>query len=148
MPLTEGLSECVKRLTLGDKAAMVDLLYKVEEIIIKQILGDEIHDAQWICLVSDNKMQVGPITVSNVRTRKIMRNIDLLLMLCVPNEQRCKKWRTCICDDYHVMLELMLSHTNLTPEQIRTFQFKADAFFVKWVELWGDEGISNYIHMV
>ncbi|KAL7565919.1 hypothetical protein ACA910_021502 [Epithemia clementina (nom. ined.)] len=144
----EGLTEYAKRSTLGDRAAAVEFLCKLEDIVNKQILGDKIHDFQWICPVSDNKMEVGQITMPNVRTQKIVKNIDLLLMLGVPNKQRRAKWRSCICIDYHGMLELLLSHSNLTPEQIKTFQLKADAFFEKWVELWGDEGISNYIYMI
>ncbi|KAL7568337.1 hypothetical protein ACA910_018469 [Epithemia clementina (nom. ined.)] len=143
MLLIEGLSEYVKRSPVGEKAASDEFLQQLEEIINKQILGKEVHDAQWICPVSDDKREIGQITMSNVMTRKIMKKIDLVLPLCVPNEVSRAMWRSCICDDYHNMLELLLSYNNLTPEQIKLFQLKADGFFAQWVELWGDEGISN-----
>ncbi|KAL7568549.1 hypothetical protein ACA910_002661 [Epithemia clementina (nom. ined.)] len=138
MLLVEGLSEYVQRSSLGERSAVLEFVQKLEEIINTKILGDEVHDAQWVCPVSDNKMEIGQINMTNVRTRKIMKRLDLLLPLCVPNKQCHEKWKTCICEDYHDMLELLLSHRNLMPEEIKMFQMKADGFFGQWVALWGD----------
>ncbi|KAL7559469.1 hypothetical protein ACA910_017483 [Epithemia clementina (nom. ined.)] len=128
MLLIEGLSNYVRCLHLGDKAAAEKFLQKLEEIVNAQIFGDERQEAQWICPVFKEKNEIGQITMSNIRTRKIMKNVDLLLELCVSDATRMDKWRQCNCIDYHDMLQLLTSHTNLTTKEINKFQLHADFF--------------------
>ncbi|KAL7568237.1 hypothetical protein ACA910_004234 [Epithemia clementina (nom. ined.)] len=88
MLLIEGLSEYTKHSALGAKAALEEFLSTLEEIVNHEIFGDKINEAQWICPTSYNKLEIGQITMSNVRTRKMMKKIDLLLDLCIPNNTR------------------------------------------------------------
>ena len=50
--------------------------------------------------------------------------------------------------DYVRILPLLCSHMDLSTDQLSEFQLNCDLFFVKWVELHGVEGITNYIHML
>ncbi|KAL7580778.1 hypothetical protein ACA910_001057 [Epithemia clementina (nom. ined.)] len=58
MLLIEGLSKFTRRSPLGEKAAAEYFLRRLEDIVNCQILGDEAHEAQWKCPVSDDKREI------------------------------------------------------------------------------------------
>jgi len=43
---------------------------------------------------------------------------------------------------------LLQQHRILTADEIEIFQDCMDDFFELWVELYGEEGITNYIHLL
>ncbi|KAL7555440.1 hypothetical protein ACA910_008060 [Epithemia clementina (nom. ined.)] len=99
--LVEGLSVAIKNATGSEKKAAQDFLAKVESVVNTEVFGDEKNEAQWCCPLSENKKKIGTVTMSNVRTRKVIEKIDGLLEICVPNDHRRRgKWMDCISSDY------------------------------------------------
>ena len=45
-------------------------------------------------------------------------------------------------------MEILILHQKLTEDEINLFQDHIDDFFKIWVELFGEEGLSNYIHLL
>jgi len=45
-------------------------------------------------------------------------------------------------------MEILILHQKLTEDEINLFQDHIDDFFEIWVELFGEEGLSNYIHLL
>ncbi|KAL7564948.1 hypothetical protein ACA910_010342 [Epithemia clementina (nom. ined.)] len=86
MLLIEGLSEAIKSSTLGEKAAAIEFIAKIENIVNNDILGDEQNDVQWICPLSDDKKEITQITMSNIRTCKFMDSFQKRIDICVLSE--------------------------------------------------------------
>ena len=55
-------------------------------------------------------------------------------------------WLTML-SKYRQMMDHVLSRYDFTDDEIKAFQRDADAFYKKWTELTGREGMSNYIHI-
>jgi hypothetical protein len=49
---------------------------------------------------------------------------------------------------YQEAMKLLLLHRELTEEEGELFQDLIDDFFEIWIDLFGDEGITNYIHLL
>jgi hypothetical protein len=49
---------------------------------------------------------------------------------------------------YKEGISLLAMHRNLSAEEQELFQDKLDFFYENWIELFGEEGITNYIHIL
>jgi hypothetical protein len=49
---------------------------------------------------------------------------------------------------YKVAMELLTVHHELVDEETNQFQDLCDDFFTMWIEIFGDKGVTNYIHML
>ncbi|KAL7565461.1 hypothetical protein ACA910_020843 [Epithemia clementina (nom. ined.)] len=143
MLLVEGLSNALKLATNGERTASGEFIDKIEQLVNTQVFGDEMHEAQWQMPLMDDKKQIGTISMSNVRTQKIIGFMESLVNVCITNQERKDLWLECICNDYRDMLSLLTLHRNLSPSEINSFQTKADGVFDKWVCLHGVAGITN-----
>jgi hypothetical protein len=83
--------------------------------------------------------------MDNVRMRGIMA--QLLIEECIVKEEDKAKWLTCIPKSRDGMMKLR-SKEDFDCVAVSTFQKGIDEFFQLWVELWGLEGCTNYIHMM
>jgi len=53
---------------------------------------------------------------------------------------------TFACSRYTEAMEILTMHRALADEEIEDFQSLIDDFFETWIELFGIEGMTNYIH--
>ncbi len=51
-------------------------------------------------------------------------------------------------ESYRKAMKLLTSHHMLSEEDIALFQEHADDFFEDWIEVFGVEGVTNYIHLL
>jgi len=49
---------------------------------------------------------------------------------------------------YREAMNLLTMHQSLTEDEKSLFQDLIDDFYLQWIELLGEEGITNYIHLL
>jgi hypothetical protein len=81
MVLIEGLSNAKKQdgmyLNINAEGRRVSqFVADIECIINRTILGSDDDPCQWMCPFDTKKKEIGPITMDNVRTRKIVDAMD------------------------------------------------------------------------
>ena len=85
--------------------------------------------------------------MDNVRTRRVVDSLDVLVDLCVTDPARASLW-TAALNNYRIAMVLLRKREDFTNAEIAAFQSHVDKFFQPWVRLWQVEGITNYIHMM
>ena len=120
---------------------------KVEDVINSSILGTPMQPQQWILPYDRRKNLVGTITMDNVKIRKVIQEIDILIDPMIQDSTKKEKWKTCI-GHYRQALEIVNRKHDLSNEEIWEFQKQADYFFKLWIELYGAEGVTNYAHVI
>jgi len=119
----------------------------VNHIVNTTILGTMQNPSQWECPCDRTCRELGIICLDNVRTQKIVNGIDHLLDLCIVNDEERDQWKYCI-SEYHDAMILLCKKLDLTNDEIKQFQQHVDNFYVTWIDLLSQEGITNYIHML
>ena len=100
-----------------------------------------------MCPYDVNKKELGPITMDNVRTRRVVDMLDAVVDLCVTDEVRKTLWTTSL-NNYMIAMVLLRKREDFTNETIATYQSHADKFYQAWITLWKKEGVTNYLHMI
>ena len=151
MVIIEGLSNAKKQSLYCDVNAegtrVSRFVSDIESIINTKILGSKDDPCQWMCPFDAKKKEVNPITMDNVRTRRIVDEMDTLVDFCVVDEERSSFWVTAL-NNYRSAMVLLRQKHDFNNDNIASYQNHADVFFQAWVKLWQKEGITNYIHMI
>ncbi|KAL7558337.1 hypothetical protein ACA910_000137 [Epithemia clementina (nom. ined.)] len=132
----------------GTAGSVRRFLAEVSRIMNTEILSTEDFPQQWECPTTKGNEQIGTLTMSNGRIRRVISLLDKMVDACVFDEERKTDWKRCINNEYRPMLRLLTSHRNLSDDEITSFQLLADRFFASWIGMHGLDGITNYIHMV
>ncbi len=92
---------------------------------------------------------MGDVKFANWRARKIIKEIDGLADICIPENQEDKRneWKHTV-SLYRNTIESLQFRNQFNDAAIDEFQNKADDFFSAWLSLQGYDGITNYIHML
>jgi hypothetical protein len=151
MLFIEGLSNAKEGklyLDVPAEGPRIEMFFKrVATIVNKQVLGTANNSAEWQCATDDKMKEIGTIQMDNMRTRRIMAQLELLVEECIVDEPDKIKWLACIPKFRDGMIKLR-SRADFDDTAIFSFQKDMDEFFHLWVELWGLEGCTNYIHML
>jgi hypothetical protein len=151
MVFLEGLLNAKKTLLYSDinaeGARVLQYISDIERIVNRSILGTDDDPCQWMCPYDANKKELGPITMDNVQTRRIIDSLDTIVDLCVIDECRKTMWTTAL-NNYRIAMVFLWQRDDFTYTTIATYQVHADKFFQSWILLWQKEGITNYIHMI
>jgi hypothetical protein len=152
MVLIEGLSNAKKKDALypnigAEGRRVSQFVADVERIMNRSILGSDDDPCQWMCPFDMKKKEIGPITMDNVRTRRIVDSMDSLVDFCVVKESRALLWTTAL-NNYRTAMVLLRKKDDFANAEVASYQSHADKFFQAWVRLWQKEGITNYIHMI
>jgi hypothetical protein len=113
----------------------------------KQVLGTADNSSEWRCAADEKRKEIGAIQMDNVRTRRIMGQLELLVEECIVMEDHKATWLACI-PKFRDGITKLRSRDDFHNNAIFSFQKDMDEFFQLWVELWGLEGCTNYIHMM
>ena len=151
MIFIEGLSNAKKKLLYTDVNAegvrVSRFVADVENIVNTSMLGSKDDPCQWICPFDAKKKEIGPITMDNVRTRRVVDALDTLVDFCVTDQARAALWMNAL-NNYRTAMILVRKRDDFINTEIASYQRHADLFFQSWVKLWQKEGITNYIHMI
>ena len=151
MLFIEGLSNAKKGALYDDVGAegrRIEMFFdRVAAIVNKQVLGTADNSTEWQCATDEKRKEIGTIQMDNMRTRKIMGQLELLVEECIVIEDHKATWLACIPKFRDGMIKLR-GREDFDDAAIFSFQKDMDEFFQLWVELWGLEGCTNYIHMM
>jgi hypothetical protein len=119
----------------------------VEEIVNSKILGTEDNPAQFRFPLQEDRKTLCPLRLDNNRARAIFNQIELLIEISVPEEDRKFKWNSC-SPKIRGAIEILRLRREYTPREIEEFQELIDEWFLIFLDLWGDSGLTNYIHIL
>jgi len=125
---------------------------KIQELFQKEVLGSGNCPSQWKLRYTkdtDGSVQLEPIQERNSVIRAMLHNINMIIDGSIPdNEGEFKEKLLMACSKYNEAISILTSHRALTDEEIDTFQDLIDDFFETWVELFGHDGLTNYLHLL
>ena len=90
---------------------------------------------------------IGKIKLINGKVRKIFPKLELLIDLCIAKDLEKEQWAMAM-GHFRESMKIILKKEDLTNQEIFTYQQHADMFFKYWLALYGEEGITNYVHLV
>ena len=80
--------------------------------------------------------------------RCCIESIDKFIEFAFQNNDNIANKLLEVFTKYQQALTLLTSHWELTDEEIESFQCLIDGFYETWIDLFGLESITNYIHML
>jgi hypothetical protein len=151
MLLIEGLDSAISGGIYGDEKSeqkRIDrFLEEVEKIVNESILGDPQHRAHWYLPYDQKAKEIAPITMDNGRVRKLMDGLEKMILVCIADGTERAKWEA-MMPYYRRSFVLLRTRHDMSNEEIESFQYEFDHFFQIWVGMYGDEGVTNYLHML
>jgi hypothetical protein len=133
--------------SLSEVKNCADFLSNIERIMNSEILGSPGGLAHWECTTTENKKQIGTISLDNEKMIKIIDKSDKLIDVCITESaEKRQEWKDCL-GFYIDGMSRLRQKGDFTDEEIFCFQRTADEFFGRWLDLNGKEGLSNYIHL-
>jgi len=114
-----------------------------------EILGSPTSPAHWtLPREGRNESMTGKITGRNEMIRHMIKHVDSLIAVAFPPDHPIRQQLLQSIDSYHSAIKLLTSHYFLSDEDIEMFQVHADNFFENSIELFGIEGVTNYINLL
>jgi hypothetical protein len=92
--------------------------------------------------------EIGTICLDNTRTRKIVLNIEGLINLCIPDGPKRTQWKRAIIEHYNPAMELLRQKAQFSDADVFRFQKLIDLWTQDWINMYGKDGCTNYIHML
>jgi hypothetical protein len=80
--------------------------------------------------------------------RAMMRSIDVILEAALFNNHEKQGKLLCATASYHNAIKLLNKHCDQSEDEMDEFQNDADVFFELWVEIFGKQGVTNYVHLI
>ena len=85
----------------------------------------------------------------NNRTRLIVNSMAGLINICIPEgDVRREWWKEAVVENYVPAFEALRRKAEFSESDVAEFQRKIDKWFQVWAKLWGQEGCTNYIHLL
>ena len=121
----------------------------LQDVIQKQVLGTIDAPSQWKLRWSKTSdgITIDNVQVRNQTSRKLLERVDIIIEEAVADEEIRSKLIVGL-SSYVNALELLLLHRALDEEEMEQFQDYIDDFFEVWLEIFGIDGMSNYIHLL
>jgi hypothetical protein len=138
--LTEGFNECK---TNKDKAAWEK---RITDLVNTLLLGSAYRRASWFMRKTDTG-GIGPQTMPNYYARQFMDNVLILINECYPEGER-KQDIIAMFENYNNFIRMVRKREDFTDKEIEECQDFGDKFYALRIQLFGFDGITNYIHMV
>jgi hypothetical protein len=90
---------------------------------------------------------MGALKMDNNRTHSIINEIELIIEGSFPDSDDNKQRLLRCFPQYRAAAVIIRKNTDLTEEEIATFQDHINAWFCDWVKVYGKEGCTN-THML
>jgi hypothetical protein len=123
----------------------------IETFFWTQVLGTAVSPAHW-SLPHDGKSEadlcISKIPGRNEMIHHMVAKSDNIINACLPGNQEISGKLQHAVNCYRGAMRLLNKHCNLTEDKVENFQNLADEFFKIWVEMFGPEGVANYIHLI
>ena len=111
MTLIERLSNAKKKLLyLLDVSAegtrVSHFITDTQNLINTSIIGTNANPCQWVCPFDSRTKEIGPITMDNMCTWPIIDSFELIIELCVVDQERKSLWMRAV-NNYHTLMVLL-----------------------------------------
>jgi len=141
-----------KALDLYGNPSKEDFIKNIQRMIQRSIFGSENAPSQWK-LQYEKEPGTGNITLPAIQLRNnaarcCIKSIDKIIEYAFHSHADFATKLSQACTKYQQALTLLTAHRELTDEEIDSFQDLIDDFYESWIDLFGSEGITNYIHML
>jgi hypothetical protein len=141
-----------KALDLQDLASKEEFIQELQRTLQTKIFGTENAPSQWK-LRYDKEAGTGTISLESIQlrnnaARSCVNSIDQIIEVAFQNNNDFGNKVLKGCTKYQDAMKLLTSHRELSVEEIEHFQFLIDDFYEIWIEVFGSEGVTNYIHML
>jgi hypothetical protein len=135
----------------SERAASV-FITELQEVFQKEVLGSVESPSQWkipFKRESDGSIQLGPIQERNAVIREMMKCIDKIIEGAIPEREQAIKTKLVLaCAKYSDAMKILTAHRLLMEEEQDHFQDLIDDFFESWLEMFGNDGMTNYLHLL
>jgi hypothetical protein len=115
-------------------------------------LGTEQSPAHWKLWYSKDAtgiITIEPIQERNSIMRAMMDAIDQIILAAIPEQHpNLRDDLLLACSNYKSAIRLMTVHRILDDEEQDHFQELIDDYFKVWVAVFGQAGVTNYIHLL
>jgi hypothetical protein len=129
-----------------------DFMQRMDHVFKTKVLGSELMPSQWRLPFSkdaENNHVLDHVQVRNNVARSIIGEMDTIIEHAwMQRDTNTQQQLIIAISKYRIAMELLTAHHELSDEENEKFQDNIDDFFAIWIELFGDEGITNYIHML
>ena len=150
--LMEGISEAdagsLQPGINGNVKRMEAYVESVGDVVNKRVLGSEWDPGQWKCPFDSKTRALGPISMENWRTRRVIDSLELLIDVSVSEPSRREQWKRKMPHYRTFMKQARSKEDWNSPEKLSNFQKEVDEWFQDWVDLTKKDGMTNYIHML
>jgi hypothetical protein len=134
------------------KGPKVEFIQQLTKTFQEKVLGTEESPAQWKLKYTqekDSQIKIDKIQVRNQVARCMIKSVDAIIESAIPEtEHQLGAKLISAVHKYHQGMKLLQQHRILTANEMELFQDYIDDFFEHWVEIYGEEGVTNYIHML
>ena len=120
---------------------------RITRIMRTQILGTVMAPSQWRFPLTEDGI-MGTLSMDNNRTRAVMNSIELIIEESISNSNANKERLVRCFPRYRAAMIILRKNTDASDGEIATFQDHIDAWFQDWVHVYGNEGCTNYTHML
>jgi hypothetical protein len=132
----------------GRKRDYIELL---ENVFQTKVLGSEELPSHWrlhYTTDTDGQISLEAIQVKNSISWQIISDIDAIIEAALPGADDTAAALLIALEKYKAAMTLLTEHCELTDEDHNHFQDLIDDFYEMWIGIFGDEGLTNYIHML
>jgi hypothetical protein len=96
---------------------------------------------------TDPKQVIMDQSMSNVQTRKFIDRFESLSKICLLDDEE-REVSNEVGGLYRDIIRMARKKSDFTNQEIDTFSEMCDVFYEKWIDLLGEEGATNYFHMI
>jgi hypothetical protein len=130
----------------------ISFISKLQDVFRTEVLGSHEAPSQWKMSYkknADGSIQLDPIQEHNQVVRCMIQHIEHIINGALPEMERELKAKLILaCSKYSEAITILTAHRALTEDEMEQFQDLIDDFFETWVELFGNDGMTNYLHLL
>jgi len=129
-----------------------EFIRNLQQLFRTEVLGTPECPSQWKVPFStdtDGSVKIEPIQERNTVIRAMLKEVERIAEGCIPdNEREFKDKLAQACSKYAEAMKILTTHRAVTDDEMEEFQDLIDDFFEIWVELFGTDGMTNYLHLL
>jgi len=130
----------------------IKFLKSLETVLQTAVSGTIPSPSHWRLKHSkdaNGQIILDPIQVRNLIGLKMMKKVYIIVEVATADGDDYFRLKFLVAvQAYKEGISLLTMHRDLNAEEQELFQDQIDVFYENWIELFGEEGITNYIHIL
>ena len=128
-----------------------EYLKRIKHTFQTEVLGTATAPAHWSLPYEGRKeehIQIAHVSGRNEIVRVMITQIHVKIAATMPGNTILSGKLLTAVNKYSPAMSLLTQHRELSDEEMEEFQTDTDFFIENWVEIFGAEGVTNYIHIL